>query len=116
MKIVSAFPYVWPHLGFALAVGENEIDENKIPLSAHAKLLHLSKPGIDATGTPIPAPISGYKPSTALADAADKHFPRKSSVKPPAATLESLTQSQPAQSAPEPAKDPEQAKRGEQRR
>src|SRR6478752_6231292 len=68
MKIVSAFPYVWPHLGFALAVGENEIDENKIPLSAHAKLLHLSKPGIDATGTPIPAPISGYKPSTALAD------------------------------------------------
>ena len=124
MKIVSRFPYLWPHLGFSLVEGVNEIEDNKIPLAAHAKLLHLSKPGVPVPTrneegkivlVPTPAPISGYEPSKALADATDRNFPRQSKVKPPVATLETL-QSQPAQPAPEPTKDSEQAKRGEQRR
>ena len=39
MKIASKYPFVWPHLGFALKAGENEVDETKIPLAAHAVAL-----------------------------------------------------------------------------
>lgn len=121
MKIVSRYPYLWPHLGFSLKVGENDIDESKIPLAAHQKLLHLSKPGApivtqekDSEGnlfareTPTPAPISGYVPGKALSDAADKHA-RRPAVKPPVATLETLAQTP----APESPKADEQ--RGQKR-
>lgn len=118
MRIVSRFPYLWPHLGFALAVGDNEIDESKIPLAAHAKLAHLSKPGRNAVGEETPAPISGYEPSKRLTDAAEKHA-RRPTVKPAVQTLESLEQTpaagKPAKVEPEQGES-EQAKRGEQRR
>jgi len=101
MKIVSRFPYVWPHLGFGLVEGVNDVEESRIPLAAHAKLLHLSKPGRDESGTELPAPISGYEPSKQLSDAAEKHFSRQSRVKPPVATLETLS-STPAPNAEAP--------------
>lgn len=91
MKIVSRFPYLWPHLNFGLAEGVNEVDEAKIPLAAHAKLVHLSKPGRNAVGEEVPAPISGYEPSNKLVAAADRHA-RRPAVKQPVATLENLAQ------------------------
>lgn len=115
MKIVSRFPFVWPHLGFALVAGENEVEEGKIPFAAHAKLVQLSKPGpltvtTDKDGkkvsAPSPAPISGYAPSKALTEASEA-YSRKSAVKPPVATLQSTGQA-PVTTAPAPdATEPE---------
>jgi len=113
MKIKSQFPYVWPHLGFALVAGENDIEESDIPLAAHAKLAHLSKPGMNELGVRLPAPISGYEPSKALVDAANKHFPRNAAAKPRAATLGTLSQSTVAAPAPESPKGDDQ--RGQKR-
>lgn len=94
MKIVSKYPQLWPHLGFALAAGDNEIDEKTIPLAAHAKLAAYQASGV----------ISGYTPSGALVSAAEAHA-RKARVKPPVATLETVASSAPA---PAPEKKPEE--------
>ncbi len=105
MKIVSKHPYLWPHLGFALVAGENEIDESDIPLAAHGKLEHLSKSGasvtVDPDGNPVavrvPAPISGYAPSAAFVAAAEKHNPKRAVARlPKVATLKTVAAAQPA--------------------
>lgn len=107
MIIKSKHPYVWPHLGFALAAGDNEIDESDIPLAAHGKLEHLSKGGtlttseevVDDDGNKssravtrkVPGPISGYAPSAAFVNAAEKHNPKRAAARlPKVATLKTL--------------------------
>jgi len=101
MKIVSKYPFVWPHLGFSLKVGENVIDETDIPLAAHAKLEHLSKRGTEVRQDPegkavtvdVPGPISGYEPSQAFLAAAEKHNPKKAAARlPKVATLKTVSQ------------------------
>lgn len=118
MKIVSKHPYVWPHLGFALVAGDNEIDEADIPLAAHGKLEHLSKSGtsvtVDPEGKPVtikvPGPISGYAPSAAFVAAAEKHNPKKAVARlPKVATLRTVNTTDPV--APTQADQAEQPKR-----
>lgn len=109
MKIVSKHPYIWPHLGFALVAGENNIDESDIPLAAHGKLEHLSKRGttvgVDSEGKAVtldvPGPISGYEPSAAFVAAAEKHNPKRAAARmPKVATLKTLA------AAPSPSPSP----------
>jgi hypothetical protein len=79
MIIRSQVPQLWPHLGFSLDAGINEIDESQIPLAAHGKLMHYQKSRV----------ITGYTPSAEFIAEAEKH---QRMMKPPkpAATLRAM--------------------------
>ncbi|MEI9951632.1 MAG: hypothetical protein WDO74_22295 [Pseudomonadota bacterium] len=79
MIIRSTVPLLWYHLGFALEVGNNEIEESKIPLAAHGKLAHYAKSRV----------ITGYNPSPEFLARAEEHARKPSQAQRPT-TLETM--------------------------